>query len=170
MRSIVLCLLFFTLCSINAQTKIYKVVNKDGTISFSDSPAPGAEEVVLSKSKNTMQSVLPSNSQPSTQKKPETQYQLSIKSPGPDATVRNNTGKVNIAAQIVPQARGIFELNFGGELYTSSTGVFNLTDVNRGTYSYSVKFNDNSGKVIASSESRTLHMHQASVLIRNSVN
>jgi hypothetical protein len=170
MRSIVVCILLVMACSLSAQSKVYKIVNKDGTISFSDSPAPGAEEVTLSAITNTMQSMLSTSPTAPVQSKQAPQYQLSILSPAPEATVRNNTGRINIAAQIEPQVRGTYELNFDGEIYTSITGVFNLEDINRGSHSYQVKFADNSGKVIASSESRTLHMHQASVLIRNSVN
>ncbi|MBT1450188.1 DUF4124 domain-containing protein [Glaciecola sp. XM2] len=170
MRSVVLCILLLTLCSVTAQTKIYKIVNKDGTISFSDTPAPGAEEVILNKTENTMQSILtPSPALPSQQPQGP-QYSLSILSPEPDATVRNNSGKINIASQIVPEVRGVYSLDFGGERYTSNSGVFNLEGINRGSYSYTVSFTDNSGKVIASSEPRMLHMHQASVLIRNAVN
>jgi hypothetical protein len=157
-------------CGLSAQGKIYKIVNEDGTISFSDSPAPGAEEITLSPTTNTMQSMLSASPSAPVQNKQAPKYQLSILSPAPDATVRNNTGKVNIAAQIEPQVRGTYELDFGGEIYTSITGAFNLENINRGSHSYQIKFTDNSGKVIASSESRTLHMHQASVLIRNSVN
>lgn len=170
MRSIVVCILLVVACGLSAQDKIYKIVNKDGTISFSDSPAPGAEELTISTIANTMQSMHSAAPAAPAQPKQARQYQLTILSPEPDATVRNNTGKVNVAAQIDPQVRGTYELDFNGELYTSITGVFNLENINRGSHSYQVKFTDNSGKVIASSESRTLHMHQASVLIRNSVN
>ena len=172
MRGFIFCLLCaaFIIGDSYAQTKIYKIVHKDGTISFSDTPAPGAEEIVLEKNTNRMQSMLPNNIPTPTPKKQAPEYNLSILSPGPDATVRNNNGLVNIASEITPQVRGIYQLDFGGERYTSSTGVFSLEGINRGSYTYSISFTDNSGKVIASSETRTLHLHQASVLIRNSVN
>ncbi|MFW8590750.1 DUF4124 domain-containing protein [Glaciecola sp. 2405UD65-10] len=145
--------------------KIYKTVHADGTVSYSDQPSKGAIEVEMNTSSTTIQSVAPPST--STLPSPANQvtYSVNIVSPVQDATFRNNTGSVSIAAQIAPPSPGIFELSINKQIYTSTSGLFNVSDLDRGTYQYHVKYTDNSGKVIASSESRTLHLHKPSVLI-----
>ena len=154
-----------------AQTQVYKTVNKDGPVTYSDTPTAGAEELELSGS-STIESVpvkpLPPLS--SGQDNDGVNYRLNIMTPAPDATLRNNNGDIRIATRIEPQAQGNYLLDFGGQQYSSTSGVFNLENIDRGTHTYTVLFTDNKGKVIASSEQRTLHLHQASVMIRQSIN
>lgn len=170
MRSLVLLLILFITLSVTAQGKIYKIVNKDGTVSFSDLPTPGAEEVALNSSSTTMQFV-PVQAQPvPIQTRPSPSFQLSILSPAADATIRDNNGNLKITAKIQPKAPGKYILDFAGQQHSSDSGVFTLKGINRGAHTYSLAFVNNTGKVIASSDERTLYLHQASVLIRNSNN
>lgn len=145
--------------------KIYKTVHADGTISYSDQPSEGAIEVELHSTGTTIQSTTPALPSISPIPANQVKYSVSIVSPLPDATFRNNTGTVSIAAQVEPASPGTFELSINNQIYTSSTGLFKVSDLDRGSYQYLVKYTDNSGKVIASSESRTLHLHKPSVLI-----
>nr|WP_136250588.1 DUF4124 domain-containing protein [Ningiella ruwaisensis] len=172
MRSVItwffLISLVFVLPNVGAQTKIYKVVNEDGSISFSDTPMPGAEEIELKGAVNTMQSMNANQRPPAAQAQDKTEqetYTLSILSPQPEATIRDNNGNVRIASAIQPQIEGSYILNFAGEEYSSKSGAFALTGINRGAHQYSVEFLNNSGKVIASSDTRTLYLHQASAIL-----
>ncbi|WP_395345256.1 DUF4124 domain-containing protein [Ningiella sp. W23] len=155
-----------------ANDKIYKIVNADGSITFSDKPANGATEVELSGNTANVQALVavPQASTSAPQNEPAIKYQLLITSPEPEATIRDNSGNVSISAKITPSANGTYRLTFAGTEYRSTSGVFSLTDINRGEHKYKVSFIDNSGKLIASSEQRTLYLHQASILIRPSVN
>jgi len=145
-------------------TTIYKTVHKDGTVTYSDQPSPGAVEVSLDVNTNTMQSNAPKILiQPQVTQKSE--YQLDIVSPENDATVRNNMGNIDIAASLQPTHAGLFQLTINGQTLQSPTGVFKLENMDRGSYQYQVEFIGNSGKVIASSETRSLHLHRASALI-----
>lgn len=161
-------LILVSLCafySFAQNTTIYKTTHKDGTVTYSDQPSPGAVQVSLDVNTNTMQSnapkmvILPQV----TQKKRE--YQLNIVSPENDATVRNNMGNIDIAASLQPSHAGLFQLTINGQKLQSPTGVFKLENMDRGSYQYQVEFIGNSGKVIASSETRSLHLHRASALI-----
>lgn len=170
MRAVLILMIVFFASAVHAENKIYKVVNADGTVSFSDTPAPGAEEVKLNASTTSMQ-LVPLNNQTNTAPtRPSTSFRLSILSPMPDATIRANNGDVRISAQIQPKTPGKYLLDFAGKQYTSDSGVFALKGIDRGAHTYSLKFTDNKGKVIASSDKRTLYLHQASVLIRNTNN
>lgn len=166
--------IFFSLMCLTlgaiAQTTVYKTVNEDGTVTFSDTPTSGAQELTLTGS-STIES-MPVTPLPAvqTQSTDQVNYRLNVLSPTQDATLRNNNGDIRIAARISPETQGTYLLDFGGQQYDSTSGVFTLNNIDRGTHSYKVLFTDNKGKVIASSEERTLHLHQASVMIRRNIN
>lgn len=145
---------------------LYKTVHKDGTVTFSDQPSPGAIEVQLDVPTSTIQSTPPVNNiQTSSNKAQNLEYTVSILNPKPEATIRNNMGELSIGATIEPATGGFFQLQINSEIHESATGIFKLYNMNRGTYEYTVKFINNSGKVIASSEPRKLYLHQASALM-----
>ena len=155
-----------TALMIFADKQVYKTVNKDGTITYSDKPSQTAEEVVLDVPLSTFQSISPILVQPPKGNNiQQVQYSLTILSPAADATVRNNLGELSIGASIEPRVAGFFQLHINDQVHESATGMFKLTEMDRGAYTYSVKFINNSGKVIASSETRNVFLHQASALI-----
>lgn len=163
---------FIILCSVwvspafASTAKIYKTVHADGSITYSDQASSNAVEVQLDVNSMTIQSRVSSTPPlPQNRVKPKPRHVVSILSPAPDATIRNNAGNINIAASLEPKLAGLFELSINGQTYESMTGVFTLTQMDRGSYQYSVSFIDNSGKLIASSDVLTLHLHKASALI-----
>ncbi|MDT0593251.1 DUF4124 domain-containing protein [Glaciecola petra] len=169
----ILMLIFILLFSFQTigENKIYKTVHADGTVTYSDQPSEGAIEITLHVNTSTINS---NNARPTPQvqvtQKQSAQYTLSIVSPEADATIRNNNGTIKIAASIAPAVNGLFELSINQQTHRSASGLFTLVNMDRGSYSYSIKFIGTSGKVIASSEARELHLHKASVLINNSRN
>jgi hypothetical protein len=146
--------------------KIYKTVHADGTVTYSDQASSNATEVQLDVPTSTFQStVIPSSPAPQINQKETVNYIVTILSPQKEATIRSNSGELSIAASLEPKAGGFFQLHINDNVHESATGMFRLENMNRGAYQYSVKFIDNSGKVIASSESRNVYLHQASALI-----
>lgn len=152
---------------INSAT-VYKTVHKDGTVTYSDQPSPDAVAVELDVPTSTIQSnVRPTPpSQPQMNSRSKVSYKVNILSPEPDATIRNNVGELSIGASLEPKIGGFFQLHINDEIHESATGMFRLSNMNRGTYQYSVKFIDNTGKLIASSDVRNVYLHQASALIK----
>ncbi len=154
--------------------KIYKTINEDGTITYSDTPSPGAIEVDFASNTTTVvqnPTVKTKTNKVITQK-PQVQYNLSILAPSPEATIRNTTGNVSISADLSPRAAGHYELSLHDKKLRSSSGSFLIKDLPRGEYSYQINFVATSGKVIASSEVRRFFIHKPSVLIKpqNNVN
>lgn len=154
-----------TIAGLFISKKIYKIVNEDGSITFSDTPVSGAEVLVIS----VPTSNISSNMSPKTIQIPPNQteqvnYKLNVITPENDATIRNNLGTFTIATSIEPVATGLFQLNINGQIIESPSGTFQLQKMNRGAYQYTVKFIDTSGKIIASTQTRNLYLHQASVL------
>lgn len=154
--------------ALNIQTSgvIYKTVNADGSVTYSDQPSEGAEIIQLNVPTNTMQSN-PNSTAPQAlvQPKQATVHKLKVVSPQAEATIRSNTGEMSITATLDPASSGIYQLVINGKVHESPNGVFRLTEIYRGAYQYTIKFIDNSGKVIALTEPRNFYMHQASVLI-----
>jgi hypothetical protein len=161
-----LCLAGTSQATFVANKKVYKTVHEDGTITYSDQESVNAVEVELRVPTSTFQSQH-TPSPPHMQSKPKQRvaYIVSILSPEKEATIRNNAGELSIGAAIEPKVGGFFQLHINGQIHESATGMFRLTNMERGAYQYTVKFIDNSGKLIASSESRNVYLHQASALI-----
>ncbi|WP_164078380.1 DUF4124 domain-containing protein [Alteromonas facilis] len=163
-------LLTVGLCATVYARTVYKVVAADGTVTYTDQPVPGSTPVHLNKV-NTSQPLARVNSAtaPNTAAKTEKpiDYTLTITSPQDEATIRDNNGKFNINAQLTPAAPGgRYQLIFDGQnVGESDTGNFELSNVVRGQHRFKVEYTDNKGKVLASSPSQTLFMHQASALI-----
>lgn len=159
---------------------VYKTTHADGTVSFSDTFVEGAVKVDLSSTKTTvLPTQLPSQTRPSmpsngatisTPPKPAIDYQLSIIQPAPEATIRNNQGKVTITAQVSPEIQGEYLLTIRDKKIRSRSGQFMLDNLDRGTYPYQINLINNSGKVIASSNLQRFYLHKASVLIKPPAN
>lgn len=151
-----------------ADTVMYKKVNEDGTITYSDTPFPGAKKVIIKEQSSIIPSTTvktpPPSPKVSIKKK---KHKLSILSPENQSTIRDNAGNFRIITKLEPSIGGIYTLDMNGVTYESSTGVFDMKNMDRGEYSYKVTFSDKSGKVIASSPQSTLFLQRASVLFNN---
>jgi hypothetical protein len=157
--------------SVSAQT-IYKVVQEDGTILYTDQPVPGSRPLDLSSVNfSSMPRLAVPPSQPVNTDEPEgPSYSVNILSPAPEATIRDNNGRMAITAAISPKLdSGQFHLWLDNKRVASQNfGSFILDDLNRGAHTFFVSVTDNTGKTLASSDPQTFYMHQASVLIRPS--
>ena len=165
--------LVFTLISITtplcyAQTIIYKSVSQGGRVTYSDIPTEGSIAVSLNSSITTLPALTQKTGVPRpTAKTNEIQYSLDI-SPADEATIRNNLGEFDIRANLTPKRlSGIYLITINDRQQTSTTGIFNFSEMDRGEYQYNVKFIDNTGKVLASTQTRKLFLHKASRLINN---
>ena len=166
--------ILFALCSICANAAIYKWIDKDGKVHFSDQPHPNAEQVQLNE--NTQNSVSipapkPLNITPvatSSTDQPQAQYQLRISSPQQEATIRSNSGELQVSVSINPKlASGhSLQLFIDGVAATElqASGVFQLHGIDRGEHQIEAKVVLQSGKVLASSSATTIFMHQAGLI------
>ncbi|WP_100656054.1 DUF4124 domain-containing protein [Alteromonas flava] len=167
MNKTLICILTAVLSFSSLAQTVYKVVAADGTVTYTDQPVPGSTPVRLNKVNTSAPLAKPSPASPA---KPaqdsQIDYQLKITTPEDKATLRDNNGQLSIAAQLTPTTPGIYQLMFDGNMVGESpSGLFELSGVVRGQHRFKVQFVDNKGKVLASSPSQTLFMHQASALI-----
>jgi hypothetical protein len=151
---------------------VYKTVKADGSVVYTDTPTDSSTPVTLSAVNN----VVPALSQPNLQINPATQakprkvtknYVVSVTSPAPAAHIRNNLGQVTIAASVNPKGAGQFQLVLNGQVnITQASHLFELENIDRGAHTIKVNYVDNSGKILASSDSQTFYLHKASALIK----
>ncbi|MDM7861839.1 DUF4124 domain-containing protein [Alteromonas sp. ASW11-36] len=151
--------------SISAQT-VYKVVAKDGSVTFTDTPVPGSEPISLSKVTIAEPLATPTPPPPPKRVEQIPKPSISILAPSPEATIRNNLGTVSISSAISPAIPGRFELVLDGNpVESNTTGTFELADIDRGEHNYQIHFINNTGKILASTPVQTFYMHKASALI-----
>nr|WP_321824790.1 DUF4124 domain-containing protein [Alteromonas macleodii] len=149
---------------------IYKVVGKDGSVTYTDKPQQNAEPLAFDvKTQNVVTAAKVTPPPPAKPAAPKPNYRVVIKSPAPEATIRNNLGDFTIsAAQPGAPKAPIYRLIFDdAPLASNSSGVFKLTGIHRGAHTYKVELTNNTGKTLASSPLQTLYLHQASALINN---
>jgi hypothetical protein len=149
---------------------IYKVVAADGSVTYTDRPSVDAKPVAFDgKTQNVVTAAAPPPMPNPQVKAKQPNYTVSIQSPAPEATIRNNVGEITIqATQPSAPKAPIYRLVFNDAPYASNTsGVFRLSGIDRGAHTFKVELTNNTGKTLASSPLQTLYLHQASALINN---
>lgn len=142
---------------VTAET-VYKTVDEDGNVIFSDQPTQGAEQIELQelqtiKNPNTPRLPPADTSRP----KPADYYQaISIISPAAEEGYRNNAGNLNVKLSLQPSLKPghkiVIKLD-GQEIASGSALSASVDNVNRGTHSLSAAVVDSSGKSLISTSS-----------------
>lgn len=154
---------------VNASTaKIYVWRNESGELVYSDTPKPGAEEVItkpgnIIKSSTTLETqVLDIQA-----KEIAEEYQVTINHPKDNATIRDNTGSVFVSGVITPIfKRGLkIQLILDDKPYQEpqKDTRFSLRNIDRGEHQIKMQIFNEEGKVIALSKPITFYMHRASI-------
>ncbi|MCY7296335.1 DUF4124 domain-containing protein [Alteromonas sp. a30] len=166
-------ILLFCLFTGAAQAGVYKKVLPNGQIVFTDKPGENTTELVLSPLSATIESSTQKSAFQSSAKGPASTppppskvYRLSINSPENNATIRNNSGELKVSGYLQGNKSGKYELILDGEvIQVSNTPHFKVKDISRGSHKIQILLKDNTGKLIASSHTKTIHMHRASALL-----
>jgi hypothetical protein len=156
-----------------AMGAVYKRVQPDGTVLFSDEPLPGSEKIEVPPINVYTPPELPSPAPSlSTEAKPppaeEERYsRVEILMPGPQDTLRNTGFTVDVAVLIEPDLKDghrIVPVLDGKPLAPTTEPEFTLTEVYRGTHTLQVQIQSAEGQVLAASPVVTFYMHQMSLL------
>ncbi|MDH0446868.1 DUF4124 domain-containing protein [Shewanella sp. GD04112] len=161
-------LISLLLLSLFAQATVYKWVDKDGKVHYSDEPHPNAEVVEL-KEKTLNQIALPpvKNDADDSQVIQQIQYQVVITSPTEEETVRDNSGDFQVTATVTPEIKSqyLMALKLDGQTVGQPQvgGIFQLKNIDRGEHTIVVDAMTQNGKVFASSSPRKIFLHQAAM-------
>lgn len=153
---------------------IYRHVDEDGNVSYSDEPRDDGERVNVEDSGSSVEFRTPDMPEPVTNREEsetddESRFpDLRIVKPEDEGTVRDNQGLVDVRAAIdkrLPQGyRFQFLLDGSPEGESTQSPQTQLTGVNRGEHTVQVRIVDPGGTSVAESEAVTFYMHQASRL------
>lgn len=162
----IILLLLFTL-PVLAADKVYKKVNPDGTVEYSDQPIEGSEEIVVEQAPATRFEKSPDiNYQPPVRDREDaSRYEVTITSPGNDESIRANTGNVTLQGNVQPGLQGGHQLRWtlDGEPLDQTGPTVNLTNVDRGTHSVRLEVVARDGTVLGTSEPVTFHLLRHSI-------
>ncbi|WP_233520520.1 DUF4124 domain-containing protein [Flocculibacter collagenilyticus] len=173
MKKILFILLIGFVTSLHAEPKkIFVWQDPNGVLVFSDTPKLNAEEIKLNTNPNIIKSVSAAIFDASnTEKNAKEEYKISIEQPKELGTVRDNTGSVYVSGKIEPVfERGLkVKLYLDGTLYgeAKNSSIYILRDVDRGEHRIYMELLDKSGKVIATSPTRTFYLHKNSIINPN---
>ena len=169
---------FYILLSLLAATvtnsaPLYKIVNKDGSVTYTDVYQPNAQEVDLTATNSAVMPSMPASS--NQKKKVVKQYpvlKLAFNSPENEQTIRSNSGNLTVSATLsaasnsIAMPSGEFQLMIDGKLVQSkSVPSFSVKNLDRGEHNVQIKLIHQTGKILASTEIRVFYLKQASRLI-----
>ena len=155
-----------TLCfGVWAQDRVYKRVNPDGSVEYSDQPIEGAEVMKVPKGSTfTMPEGIPSRAASTDTKPEETKVvydSLEITRPVNDEAIRSNEGKITALARVTPElaSNHRFRWNMDGVAVKDvNSPELRLNNLDRGTHTLQAEIIDADGKIVISSETITFHM------------
>lgn len=154
---------------LTAAAAIYKWVDADGTVHFSDTPRDGAEEVHVAPPQTYEPGDLPAftpRPEPPTPVPAYTRFELT--SPADDSTIRDNTGAITVTFAVEPELKAeqghrlVVLLDGQGHDPVQATSV-TLENVDRGTHSLQGQIIDADGNAVISSQSIQVHLHRQSL-------
>jgi hypothetical protein len=152
--------------------KVYKSVQPDGTVVYSDSrPDAAAEEVKLPEIQFYSAPPLPAPAQeePPAEAADEGYSRFEIAAPADDATVRDNGGTVRISLAMEPPLQDGHEVEIfvnGASVGRGRATSASLTNVDRGSHTVYAVVRDGSGQELARTGSSTFHLKRATRLLR----
>lgn len=166
-RILALCLLA-VIATPGGTTPIYKHVDENGNVHYSDSPQSNDDELV---------ELPPINAQPaeagySSEDRPRRtqddrgEYEVFIDNPVHDTTVPPGQTQVGVSGYVQPGMNfpAQFDLLYDGQVVQSNdTPVFVIDNLERGTHTLSIRVFDEFGVNIATSESIQIHVQRPTV-------
>jgi len=169
--------------STHAFAEIYRSIDDNGNVIFTDRSGQGKDEqvIVLPKSITIKSSIggsggerVEGSGRINKEKGPVKPYtQFSIISPKNDKPIRDNTGNVKLNLSISPSLQTKLghrvQIELDGELQKERWGLNSvlMTNLDRGTHSLRAYIIDKSGKKLKASQTVTFHLQRTSILFKN---
>lgn len=172
MNKLILAVVFMlTICTSYAQ--IYKWVDSQGVVHFSDHPHPGSEQIKIPETQSYSSPVLKTGDEPQKNEKTEINAsehkytKISIMQPLNEATIRNNQGSVVVSVELEPvlQEGDNLQIIFDGTPLGDPQPnlIFQLNGIYRGSHTLAVQVINSTGEVIQTSDSITIFMQRPRV-------
>lgn len=166
-------LLLLCLVPAVSAAEIYRSVDEDGNVVYTDQPIPGGKPVDLPELSTYESPPAPAISpQPSAATEPAAQGQstLNFVQPSADETIFDNQGNVMVAVRVEPPLTRDQQLALqldGGETVQSAEPTYQFTGVDRGTHTLRAWVVSSNGQQLGEPASVIFHLRQASRMFRN---
>jgi len=151
----------------------YKWVDKDGVVHYSDVPAEGAEVVNISEYSRTTGARIYTQSRDTATAEPTGQQpfryeSLSVTAPGPEETLWNIEGVLNVSLTLTPALQQGHEVRvyFDGERRTVQGSSFQIENVFRGVHNIQAEVVDETGTLMIRSKPNRFYVQQNTVITR----
>ncbi|MEE4661205.1 MAG: DUF4124 domain-containing protein [Halieaceae bacterium] len=154
-----------------AQAQVYRVIDENGNVTFTDKPPPGGEEVDV-RAPNTAKppaaSTFPKAAEPARDAdKAGSNYTVTITSPADETIIPRGPGNFSVSASVTPGLRGgeKLQLLMDGSAHDEprQAGNWSLTNVSRGEHTLAVAVVDGSGSRLATSDSVKVYVYRPSL-------
>lgn len=159
------------LISAPLSAEIYKSVDKDGNVTYTDRKLENGEEVNIKRLNRTKAVATPAKSQDDQSneaEKTQRYSRLKISSPKHDSAIEHGPGDFTVTVQIRPKlANGHkIQLYLDGQAHGEAVAgtSFELSNIFRGTHTLQVKIVDKQGKTLKKSSITDVHVFRPSVL------
>jgi hypothetical protein len=170
-----LLIIFIFIATTNAQATLYKYINKDGEIIYSDKPPyPGAEQMTppLLQTIPAIKYKAPPKAK-TTANPTHTKYRaLTVSQPKAEQTIRNNSGNITIALKLEPELdikNGHYiNIYLNGRIIKKQTHSLSMSlkNIDRGSHNIKAEVRNKKGKLLKSSPINTFYLHRFSKLHR----
>jgi hypothetical protein len=157
--------------AVQAQT-VYRVIQPDGTVEFTDSPPPGeAAKQIEVPPLNTSAPLAPppAGAPASTANAPQGYSEFRITRPGDGEAIRDNAGNVNIDLSLAPTLRSGDKIEVqldGRPVGGGNRTAITLSGMERGTHSVQALVKNSTGQVVARSNSVTFTLQRRSAILQ----
>ena len=168
--------LFLALIALSAAcyaiAEVYRVVNADGTVTYTDNPPAGdptVESVDLPTINTQPGLQMPSMAKKAADKEGEefSGYEVSIVSPAPGATIPPGYEQIPVKVSTTPglQQGHLIQLMSNGQAYGSPSPrtSFSISPLIRGEHSIQAKILDSNNDVVGQSGTTTVHVKRHSI-------
>ena len=158
------------LLAVAASAEVYRSVDEQGNVTFTDKPGPGAEPIEIKEAQTVRIPPAPDIDY-SPKKEPEKPYtEVTILSPQNDQAIRDDAGSVTVNVGVKPglqPADNMVLFLDGKEIMLGKAMAKAFSGLDRGTHTVRAAVKDANGKVQQSSSTVSFHLLRNSVLNRN---
>ena len=175
MRALVI-ICFAAFSGIASAATLYRWVDEDGVVHYSDKAQPGAEVVELRSAQTFTAPPLPQRTRSQEEEEEAASYDLfEIAEPVEDKVYWNIEGNLGSSLRLRPSLRAghsIYLYIDGRRIDGLSTRSLNMTvpEIFRGSHTMTASIADRNGNVVAESDAVTFHVRQTSIQNPNNPN
>ncbi len=156
-----------------ATADVWRWVDEEGVVHFSDMPVEGAERVDVSESIRTTGARVyapppqfGANGAPATETPPGFRYEsLTVTSPAAEETLWNIEGRLNVSLALTPglQSGHRVRVYFNGEARLVDSTSFTINEVYRGVHNIQAEVLDETGRLLIRSQPNRFYVQQNTV-------